>query len=681
MAERFNKLYSLSNNLFLEGSPVIITAGSLLNDTLSGKVIAQIKFHSVSSKTIKAVKIGISAYDITEKSIDGVDEYQYLDLNIHNGQEFGSNKAIVLPSSVTRSFSISSIVVVFHDGTTWECTNDFRTLSSPKSLAHILNNGELQKQYKLSTNEKAAYLPTEEMGLWQCTCGSWNNGYSCTECKCFKEKVFSSLDITYLNEQIEVRLAKEKAQQEADAILQAKLQEEKGIQKAKTAKKIRIAVIVAVIVAIIVAIGSAIYAKTKEITIEKLLALYTKEDVISLLGKSDKDSKNTLYDVSFKGDKYSLMLSYEDDKLDWWSLTYNYPGLDNVDSIYDIPDYVITTKDETAANSILAKQKDAFGEKFGEPEVAESDKSAITYTWIVNDRKIELIDYTDNRELSLVSAISIRVNCNHQSFCEHPDIKEEKSAATCTDDGYERKTCTVCGYIDEVKSDALGHKETSTVLKEPTCTDKGETEYSCSVCGNKRKEETDALGHDHKKSTTKAAGCTSTGIFTYTCSRCKDNYTETIAALGHSMSAATCTNDGKCSRCGKKGDSARGHSWNKDYDCINCSASYKPNVKISSSLPCTTSNDVTIKSVSIVEMDAYTSLDGSIGVKVTIKINGYNDFWMGPTSASLQVYDENGNLEGGWNSESFIIMEEFSSFTKNVTIYVSDGGNYTLVFS
>ena len=116
MSERFDCLYKLPNNLYSNGSPVIISAGSLLKDTVTGNIVAQLKFRSVSTDIIKALKISLSAYDISGAEIQGVDSYQYLDLSIHNGQEFGFNKAIVMSNAVTRSFAIKSITVVMTDG-------------------------------------------------------------------------------------------------------------------------------------------------------------------------------------------------------------------------------------------------------------------------------------------------------------------------------------------------------------------------------------------------------------------------------------------------------------------------------------------------------------------------------------------------------------------------------------
>ena len=82
MSERYKTLYRLPENLYTIGSPVIIAAGALLKDNQSGKVLAQIKFKSISDKSIKAVKIRVLAFDVTGASVGDAVEHQYLDLNV-----------------------------------------------------------------------------------------------------------------------------------------------------------------------------------------------------------------------------------------------------------------------------------------------------------------------------------------------------------------------------------------------------------------------------------------------------------------------------------------------------------------------------------------------------------------------------------------------------------------------
>lgn len=216
MAERFTQLYKLQDNLYISGSPIIISAGSLLLDTETGNVVAQLKFHSISNKIIKAIKISLSAYDISEKELQAIENYQYLDLHITNGQYFGQNKAIVFPDLVTRSFSIKSISVVFGDKSYWEWDSSILIEALPyqQTLYSSLKNKELEMQYKLITNENAVFVPLLYKDIWLCACGEANNGAYCTKCKIPQKLAFDSLNKEVLTVQTDKRLASEKKEQE-----------------------------------------------------------------------------------------------------------------------------------------------------------------------------------------------------------------------------------------------------------------------------------------------------------------------------------------------------------------------------------------------------------------------------------------------------------------------------------
>lgn len=252
MADRFEQLYKLPDNLYAEGSPIIISAGALLKDTVSGKIIAQFKFHSVTSSIIKALKLSLSAYDVSGAEIQGVEDYQYLDLSVRNGVEFGSNKAIVMPDPVTRSFAISKISVVMSDGTVADISAPFSALPKKVRLQSELNNTELVKQYKIATNSSALYVPQESNHLWMCACGEWNSADRCTKCHLQKNVAFSSYDVVLLTEAMNIRLNKEKKEKEEQELLEKSKQEEDArlleIKKAKQSvliKRIKVSLAIA----------------------------------------------------------------------------------------------------------------------------------------------------------------------------------------------------------------------------------------------------------------------------------------------------------------------------------------------------------------------------------------------------------------------------------------------------
>lgn len=198
MADRFKRLYELPNNLYSSGSPVIVSGGALLKDNESGSVLVQLKFQSITAATIKAVSVDIAAFDVTGQKLAAKNNYQYLDLSTYEGDYFGSNKAVVMPDATTRSFEITRIVVVLKDGSTVNVALPLTSLPKETSLSSVLHEEKLVRAYRTLACEKALFVPIEEKGLWQCACGKWNCGPSCTQCHAWKKEVFSKFNIDYL---------------------------------------------------------------------------------------------------------------------------------------------------------------------------------------------------------------------------------------------------------------------------------------------------------------------------------------------------------------------------------------------------------------------------------------------------------------------------------------------------
>ena len=279
MAERFEKLFSLQENLYSQDAPLIVSAGALLKDTETERIIVQLKYHSLSQNTIVALKIGIRAFDVEGKEIEGVNEYQYLDLNVSIGQDFGSNKAIVMPNAITRSFSISSIVVITSDGVAKQISLPLAPLPRSKTLYSILQNNELVKQYQIETSKYAAFAPHEYRALWCCSCGEWNIHTHCTKCHISKEHSYKLLDRQYLEAQASKRLISEK------------IARDKSEKEAVAKKRKKIAIIGAVLIVLIIVFGCIIYSSQhKYDDIAGIYVLANETEAKEALYKVNKDS-------------------------------------------------------------------------------------------------------------------------------------------------------------------------------------------------------------------------------------------------------------------------------------------------------------------------------------------------------------------------------------------------------
>lgn len=203
--ERYTSLYRLPENQYTAGSPVLLEAGALLKDSRTGAVLVQLKMRSVSAKPIRAVMVAVDAFDVSGAPLEGVAEYQYLDLSVPRDEPFGQHQAIVLPDANTRRASVRCTRVVFADGTSWEADPSavWSPLPERTTLEEALSQ-ELAEQYRRDTAACAQMLPQRCGSLWSCACGALNSAEEkvCHRCGLSLDAQLAALDETVLREHL-----------------------------------------------------------------------------------------------------------------------------------------------------------------------------------------------------------------------------------------------------------------------------------------------------------------------------------------------------------------------------------------------------------------------------------------------------------------------------------------------
>lgn len=119
MSERYTRIFEGESDLYAEGSPVMISAAVLLNDTETSRVIAQMKFRSLSEKKITYLKVRIKPFDMLKNALSPV-EFEYTDLSADMYDQFGQKTPVVLPDTLARSYEAAVIGAAFSDGTVWK---------------------------------------------------------------------------------------------------------------------------------------------------------------------------------------------------------------------------------------------------------------------------------------------------------------------------------------------------------------------------------------------------------------------------------------------------------------------------------------------------------------------------------------------------------------------------------
>ena len=435
MSGRYSRLYALPERLYTEGAPVLILAGALLKEEQTGRVLAQLKFRSLSAVPIRALKISLRAFDVTGTELRGVPEQQYLDLDVQLGASFGEKTAVLLPDRVTRSFSCACTAAVFADGSTWTAAEGavWEPIRSQKLLCDAL--GTLAVQYRRETFSRAEYVVTDDRDLWLCTCGTPNpkTEPTCMSCGSDRERLLAALDIKTLRAHADEFAAEKvrKAEEEAQRAAEARERRKKQLIKAR--KRLAIAAAAAaVLVAAILVTTKVIIPNSKYNTAVKLLDEEKYDEAIAAFEELE-DYKNAAEMEREANYRKAVQLiekrSYDEAIATFRALEGYKDSTERIEECYRL-EYgaIYTTFEEASVGDIVA-----FGQLEQDGNV-ENGREAID--WQIYDVKSGPNDTT----YRLISVDAI---------LESKDYKEEMNW----------KKSALCAYINQEMSDAFTEAE------------------------------------------------------------------------------------------------------------------------------------------------------------------------------------------------------------------------------
>lgn len=236
MSERYTRVLSLPDNLYSAKAPVLISAGALLKDNQTEKVLVQLKITNLSESIITACKVCIEAFDPAGKRLAGLDNCTYLDISAARGESFGSKTPFYLPDYTTRKITVSVVEAVFSNGEIWQDTqSEWSPVPAPEKISTIFPDAEIARQYELDAGKDSEWVPMALGGIYRCTCGTINlSKYSlCSKCGRNFHNLISLLNEKDLATKKDARLKLEQERR----IAQAKAQREKEERDAKSRKK------------------------------------------------------------------------------------------------------------------------------------------------------------------------------------------------------------------------------------------------------------------------------------------------------------------------------------------------------------------------------------------------------------------------------------------------------------
>ena len=290
MAERYTRLYSLPEDLYTPGAPLVIAAGALLGDNQSGRVLAQLKLRSISDKTIVSAAVLVIGRSAGGEELCRT-EHVYEGLNAGRDALFGAKEAVHLPNRAVRGFTVQLLAVAFADGSRWLGNGEtLKSLPAQANLNKRLFDAELIRQYKLETTSMSRFVPVEVLDLWLCACGEINHRGEMCCCRCDQsfEHCRASLNVDRLRASKSLRLNA--------AAAQAAIEEKKKQEWGRMLRRVLYVLLPLMLIAAIIA-GVWVFTSRRAAIYEEASRLY---------------SAGEYADAAIRFSKISRFMSYRD---------------------------------------------------------------------------------------------------------------------------------------------------------------------------------------------------------------------------------------------------------------------------------------------------------------------------------------------------------------------------------
>lgn len=378
MSERYSKLFSLPENLYSIGAPVVIAAGALLKDNQTGRVLAQLKIQNISDKVVKAATVSISPLDTVGKPLGETISYQYLDLNAGRDADFGPKTPVALPDAATRAFSVSVSEVIFADNTVWAASETpWEPLSAPVPLEQAFDDKELVSQYRIKYGENCKCIFKQEKDLWRCACCALNHENERLCHRCQKEAaILAAVDLDELKAGKDKRLeiARQKAAKEKAAA---------DAKSKKTKKMAMIVVPIAVVATMAVVLISGNMQKSADYN--DAVALLDAGDYEAAIGAFEalEGYKDSAEQITKAQEKFNFVKAV--DLINQGADNDAYLILEQISSLPEAQEYLtqfsLLLTQEQIGSSITSYEYNDAGQLVSEVLEDGSDKTITEYTY------------------------------------------------------------------------------------------------------------------------------------------------------------------------------------------------------------------------------------------------------------------------------------------------------------
>ena len=186
MQETQKKIYSLSDSLYMKGSPVIIEKAELYkSETAELNVLVRIR--NVAANRVRRAELCIWCYDASGNMLGDYTSYKFSGIDVSRGDTFGDGVAIKLPDANTETIYVSVSEVAFDNKTVWQNYSEPQWEPLPKQELVSETYSDNQKAaFAAKFGKIGKFVPKKHLELTLCTCGTPNRSTDsrCSKCRC-----------------------------------------------------------------------------------------------------------------------------------------------------------------------------------------------------------------------------------------------------------------------------------------------------------------------------------------------------------------------------------------------------------------------------------------------------------------------------------------------------------------
>ena len=187
MKKRNTAIYVMNEIPYLPGAPVVVKAGRLTKDPVSGKLRCQLELASLSEEPISEVTVRLSLFNAEGKAVGSAQKERFQNLSVRKDGTIKGKTEVVLSDKDVYSFTAETEEVRFADGGSWRAEEKAEWMYYPRvqTLEEAYGDEQVAEQFRIRFGEDCRYLPWSEDALWFCTCGAVNRPEEnrCRQCR------------------------------------------------------------------------------------------------------------------------------------------------------------------------------------------------------------------------------------------------------------------------------------------------------------------------------------------------------------------------------------------------------------------------------------------------------------------------------------------------------------------